>query len=171
MGVVRIRKRETAGRRERGLFTFVEIMLATIILAMAATATAYWVETVGGLSRDASDQTLGGAVIQVVETLLLPLPFREPGTTAIGPEAGENLALFDDLDDFDGLVASPPFDGEKQTQTELAGWSVRIDVVCVDPVTLVETGASDMKRVAVTVEHNGMVVAESWWLRARSVFE
>ena len=160
-----------ARSRERGLFTLFEVMMATIILAMAATATAYWVETVSGLSGDAGDQTKGLSVIQVVESAMRPLAFREPGTTTIGPEPGETLADFDDIDDFHGLVSSPPFDPDLAPNTELSGWKVSITVTEVGASDLEESGGSDLRQIHVVVSDETRVVSESWWLRARSTYE
>lgn len=146
-------------------------MLATLVLAISATATAYWVETVGTLSDDADDQTVALSVVQVMEGMLAPLAFREPGGTLFGPEAGEALADYDDLDDFHGLVASPPLDAERKPQTGLLGWSATVTVEEVDPVTLEVEPGSVVRRVRIAVERDGRPINESWWLRTRSPFE
>ncbi|MBI4880911.1 MAG: hypothetical protein HY812_14835 [Planctomycetes bacterium] len=159
------------GPRERGFFTFIEMLLATLVLALAATATAYWVETVNGLSMDADEQTVGQSLVKVMEGIVAPLAFREPGGMNFGPEPGEQLGDYDDLDDFHGLMASPPLDFQRQPQATLAEWSVAIVVEPVDPETLQVTATSDLRRVRVTAERKGRTVAESWWLRARAPAE
>ncbi len=159
------------GARERGFFTFVEMLLATLVLALAATATAYWVEMVNGLTLDADEQTVGQSLVKVMEGILAPLAFREPGSQNFGPEPGERLGDYDDLDDFHGLVASPPLDPQREPQDELGEWSVALIVEPVDPETLQVAGTSDLRRVRVTAERKGRMVAESWWLRARAPAE
>ncbi|MFH0945828.1 MAG: hypothetical protein V2A76_11570 [Planctomycetota bacterium] len=158
-------------RRERGIFTFAEVLLATLVLALAATATAYWVETVNNLSGDSDEQTVGLSLIKSMESVITPLAFREPGTQNFGPEPGESLADFDDLDDFHGLVLDPPVDADRTPLTELSDWTVSITVEVVDPVTLKAVSSSDLRRVRVYAERKQRPVAEVWWLRARSPFE
>lgn len=154
--------------RERGIFSFVEILIATLILALSATATAYWVETVGGLGRDADEQAIGLSVVKVMETVIGTLAFREPGGTSFGPEPGENLARYDDIDDFAGFVASPPIDGERKVQPDLTDWTVSVSVESVDPVTLAAVASSDVRRIRVRVGRSERQIADVWWLRTRA---
>ncbi len=163
--------RQRRRRRERGLFSLVEVLLATLILALAATATAYWVETVNGLGRDADEQTIGLSIVKVVESIVAPLAFREPGSTNFGPEPGETLDTFDDVDDFAGWRATPPIDAKRAPQTALADWSVKVTVEAVDPETLEPVQSSDLRRMRVTATRGSREVASVWWLRARSPFE
>ncbi len=167
-------RRSPRDRRERGLFSLVEVLLASLVLALSATATAYWIETVGNLASDADEQTIGNGLVQVVAGLLSNKAFREPGSSGVGsgPESSEHaLADFDDIDDFAGLVSSPPLDDKLAAQTALADWTTRITVDPVDADTLAVTSASDLLMIRVTAERKGRVVAQSWWLRARSPFE
>jgi len=161
----------TRRRRERGLFSFVEVLLASLVLALSATATAYWVETVNSLSTDADEQTIAGSVLKIAEGVIGSKAFREKGTTTIGPESGETLATYDDIDDFHGLVSSPPFDGALQSQTPLAGWSTTVTVRGVDVMTGQASTTSPLRIVTVSVTRNGKEVAKTAWLRARSPFE
>ena len=171
-------------RRERGLFSFIEILLASLILALSATATAYWVETVNGLNSDSSEQTVANSIVKIVTDVIGSKAFREPSGTGFGAEAGESLATFDDLDDFDGLVASPPFGSDLKAQSALSGWTVKVEVTNVgdfesDPsalegISFADSGAntsSDLRAIRVTVLHGRKEVATTLWLRARSPFE
>ncbi len=157
-----------AASRERGIFSFVEILIATMILALSATATAYWVETVSGLGRDADEQAIGLSVVKVMETVIGTLAFREPGGTSFGPEPGEILGRYDDVDDFAGFLASPPIDGERKPQADLVDWIVSVTVEPVDPVSLAAVTSSDVRRVRVYVSHAGRSIADVWWLRTRA---
>lgn len=166
--------RRSRARRERGLFSLVEILLASIVLALSATATAYWIETVGNLSSDADEQTVGNGLVQVIAGFLANKAFREPGSegSSLGPEPNEQvITAYDDVDDFAGLVCSPPLDDSLVPQSDLDTWSTRIDVTPVDADTLSPTNASDLRMVTVTALHKGRVVSQCWWLRARSPFE
>lgn len=157
--------------RERGLFSLVEVLLAMLVLALCATATAYWVETVNNLSADADEQTIGLALVKAVEGMTRHLPFREPGSDHFGPEQGERLADYDDLDDFHLLTSSPPLDAARDPQASLTAWTVEMRVEPVNAATLAVVSASDLRRVRVRVEHAGRPVADAWWLRARAPLE
>lgn len=166
-----------ARRGERGIFSFVEILIATLILALSATATAYWVETVSHLSNDADEQTIGSSLVKIVEGVLGPKAFHEPNATTWGPETGETLATYDDIDDFNGLVSSPPFDAALNTMPD-AAWKVRITVenyssTATGPVLMPGSTSStaDLRGITVVVEHNTREIARGFWLRARSPFE
>jgi hypothetical protein len=157
--------------RERGIFTFVEIMLATLVLALAATATAYWVESVNELTTGADEAIVGDALVKTMEEILAPLPFREPGGTTFGPEPGETLATYDDLDDFYRGSFSPPLNKDRGTQSDYGTWKVVVEVEEVDPVTLAPANDTDMLRVKVSASRKDRVVVEAYWLRARAALE
>lgn len=162
-----------AGRhaRERGIFTFVEIMLATLVLALAATATAYWVESVNELNTGADEAVIGNALVKTMEEILAPLPFREPGGTTFGPEPGESLATYDDLDDFYRSAFKPPLNKDRGVQSEYGTWSVSVEVAEVDPTTLLPATDTDMLRIKVSAKRNERVITEAYWLRARAALE
>lgn len=162
-----------AGRhaRERGIFTFVEIMLATLVLALAATATAYWVESVNELTMGAEEAVVGDALVKTMEEILAPLPFREPGGTTFGPEPGESLATYDDLDDFYRGAFSPPLNKDRGVQADYGTWTVEVHVAEIDPITLQTANDTDMVRVKVTAMRKDRVITEGYWLRARSALE
>lgn len=160
-----------AAQRERGVFTFVEVLLATLVLALAATATAYWVETVNGLTVDTDEQTVGASITKVMEGVLAPLLFREPGGGVFGPEGGETLLDYDDIDDFHLLTANPPIGPDRLPQSDLVDWQVAVTVEAVDPATLAPVASGDLRRIRVAVERKGRPVTECWWLRARAPTE
>lgn len=62
------------------------------------------------------------------------LSFRDPGTAGavFGPETGESLQTYEDIDDFDGSTFNPPIDSLRQTIDDQAQYS---QVVSVWPVT------------------------------------
>ena len=159
-------------RRERGLFSFVEILLASLVLALSATATAYWVETVNSLTYDADRETIASSLVKIVEGVVSTKAFRErPGSTGIGPESGETLATYDDIDDFHGLTSAPPFDAELLPMTSLANWKTTISVQGYDPTTGQPRADGSLRLVVVTVLQNDAEVDRAAWLRARSPFE
>ncbi len=151
-------------------------MIASLILALSATATAYWVETVANLTNDADEQTIATTLVKTVQGVIASKAFEEAGATTFGPESGESIATFDDLDDFDGLVACPPFDAHGAPLTQLPTWSVRIEVANYEsnasgPSKLDDSADATLRGVSIDVEHDGRTIAHAFWLRARSPFE
>jgi len=159
-------------RRERGIFSLVEVLLATLVLALSATTTAYWVETVGNLGTDADEQTIGLTIARTMEGIISPLAFREPGGgSSLGPEVGESLLEFEDIDDFNGFTSNPPIDGDRSPQSAFVNWTVSVSVEPVDSTTLNVVSTSDVRRVRVIATRKGREIKDVWWLRTRSPSE
>ena len=92
--------------RRHGAFTLAEVLIASVVLAIAAAAltqaiVAGQVQTSEAL-RDWRAVSLAEALLEEV----LALPYDDPqGASAPGPEAGENSrASFDNCDDFHGFT-------------------------------------------------------------------
>lgn len=63
------------------------------------------------------------------------LPFSDPqtGETTFGPETGETIATFDDIDDFHAQTFNPPIDTLWQPVENLAAYTQLVTVVPVYP--------------------------------------
>ena len=103
---------------------------------------------------------------------ILQKSYADPdGNLTYGPEGGEstlNRATFDDVDDYHGWSESPPADAVGDPIAGFTGWSRSVSVQRVSAADLgvlsgVETG---VKRVIVTVQRNGVVVATLTAVRA-----
>lgn len=85
------------------------------------------------------------------------VPACSPATTAcggIGPEAGETRPDFDDIDDFDGLVDSPPRNAEDNPRAGYESYRVDISVRYLTASEVTSLGiddTTDAKRVLVRV--------------------
>jgi len=94
------------------------------------------------------------------------VPACSPSTIAcgsIGPEAGESRDTFDDVDDYDGLLDSPPRDALGNTRPAYESYSVAISVRYLSNTEVSATGADDVtdaKRVAVEVTAPGQEAQE-----------
>jgi len=76
----------------------------------------------------------------------------------IGPESGESRATYDDVDDFDGLLDSPPRDALGNVRAGYESYSVAIDVRYLLGAEVSATGAddtTDAKRVALEIQAPG----------------
>ena len=103
-------------------------------------------------------------------TALLPVVDPETDDDTFGPETGEALANYDDLDDFDGAVFSPPINGEREVLTNSAAFCQQITVENVSASNFeqaVGDHGSDFVRVTVTVFLNSRPISSASWLRAR----
>jgi type II secretory pathway pseudopilin PulG len=155
--------------RRRSGFTLIEAALATVIigtgvLAILAAQQAYhrknnWAQRTGTAMLLANE----------IRELTLTLPQHDPitGTANMGPEAGETVASYDDLDDFAGPVTNgvgagvtfdPPINALRQTVADLDGWSqvVRVENVLPDNISSTFTqnlGTTDLMRVTVTINY------------------
>lgn len=89
-------------------------------------------------------------------------PPTPPGPAGLGAEAGEVRATFDDVDDYNGLVENGPKtkDGIARLGAG-ATWKRTVAVTWVNPLTLADMSPqveSGLKRITVTVSHNGVPV-------------
>ena len=109
--------------------------------------------------------------------MTLTLPMFDPfgGAANVGPEPDElNLADYDDLDDFAGLVVAgfgpgmtfaPPINALRQQIPNLNGWSQQINVANVlqnnisSPI-LQPLGSTNLMRVTVTVSYQAPNAAQ-----------
>lgn len=66
-----------------------------------------------------------------IQEAMAGLSFNDPAysNTYFGPEAGETLASYNDVDDFDSLTISPPIDSARQTIPNLSQYSQVISVL------------------------------------------
>lgn len=175
-----------ASRRAAG-FTLIEAALTTVIigtgvLAIVAAQQAYhqkndWAQRTG----------MGMLLANEIRELTLPLPIHDPitGPDNLGPESGEtSVALYDDLDDFAGVITngrgagvtiSPPINALRNEIPNMDGWSqhVMVENVLADNIssTFVQPlGTTDLYRVTVTVSYqaptasNPMTIAQLVWM-------
>jgi type II secretory pathway pseudopilin PulG len=155
----------TAGRRtsrakSRRAFTLIETALTTIIVGLAITALMGLILTNTQQNRWSQRVTTATLLAENIREMMNGLPFADPstGTTTFGPESGEVLAKFNDVDDFDGLDSTVrpdipqgqpvgPVDASRRVITETIGgvaqvppewrnWRQQIRVDPVDPNNL-----------------------------------
>jgi len=165
-----------------GGFTLIEAALVTCIIGFGVVSMMRLLAA-GTLSNtEATEITIANALagnIHELTQLSSKMAFRDPSNSpsapppyTFGPEAGETLATYDDVDDFGGPAGagttfSPPIDARRQTIPNMTGWSQFIKVENVDQNSLtlvVPNGTSKVVRVTVTVSHRGRALCTSSWL-------
>jgi hypothetical protein len=98
----------------------------------------------------------------------------EPNTaawTVLGPETGETTATYDDVDDFDNAVFTPPINANRLPLTPYATFNQQVMVQKVNPTDFTQVVAdaddSNFIRITVTVNQNGRPISSTSWVRAR----
>jgi hypothetical protein len=80
-------------------------------------------------SRAAVTSTNAMLLAGQVEAAMAGLPFQDPARGGtFGPESGETLSDYDDVDDFDGRVFNPPIDSLRRPIPELRDFSQTVIV-------------------------------------------
>ena len=101
--------------------------------------------------------------------------YAEPvDTPGFGPEANEGAftrAVYDDVDDYHRWASAPPKRKDGTVMTELTGWkrSVVIRYVKGDDFTCATGVDEGVKRIEISVSHNGLPVARLWAVRTDNV--
>ena len=127
--------RITRRRRARSAFTLIEASLAVAIVGLGVLAAMSLFAACTRQTQTATNSTVALMLATHVQEAMVGLSFSDPGTAALhwGPETGESLASFNDVDDFDALTFNPPIDSLRATIPSQSQWTQRIDVMPVDP--------------------------------------
>lgn len=153
-------------------FTLIEVMIAIILVGLAI---ASLVGANGAFSQAngaGTELSTAEFLLEQVKELTATLEVIDPisGTTNFGPETGETISTYNDLDDLDGAEFSPPIDAGRNTLSNFSSFSQQVTVENVNPSDFdqVETDHStNFVRVTVKVSQNSVEVCSASWLRAR----
>ncbi|HEX41519.1 MAG TPA: type II secretion system protein [Phycisphaerales bacterium] len=152
-------------------FTLVEILVAVALVGIAFVALIASNRAFTVANGQAIDISTAEFLAEQLRELTAALPVVDPQTTTstFGPEEG-TLAGYDDLDDFDGAVISPPIDAGRVAMSELAAFTQRITVENVsgsDFTQVVGNHTTPFVRVTVDILMNGRTITSTRWIRAR----
>jgi type II secretory pathway pseudopilin PulG len=164
-----------SSRRARArALSLIEVVASTMIVGLMTVAA---LNGLGATTRS-SDTTGNRAVaIGLADELLaeiLQAAYQDPSQTPVfGLESGESATLrsgFDDVDDYDGWNYSPPRYRDGTPMPDRDEWRHRVSVRYVVPSNPTQFAGSDQgaKRIQVTVEHRGKVLAEQYALRTNT---
>lgn len=103
-------------RRAKG-FTLAEAALATVIVGLGILSMVELFATCTTQNAAATRMTTALLLASHIQETMDGLPFNDPftGSSHFGPEPGETLATYNDVDDFDGARFNPPIDATRQT--------------------------------------------------------
>jgi hypothetical protein len=150
--------------------------MVTVIVGVGIVATLELVVAGSMANADASRLTTAVLLAGHVREMTIDVAFKEnPATSTWGPETGEATeTAYDDLDDFDGKVFSPPLSGRLvPLGSGYANWSQAIEVHSIDEQKVNSTAGKDnagrpLSRVLVRISHRGELVYETSWLVANA---
>jgi prepilin-type N-terminal cleavage/methylation domain-containing protein len=162
-------------KRIKSGFTFVEVLIAILLVGLAI-ASLMAANRAFTMANDAgTDLSTAEFLIEQIKELTALLPVVEPGTPesavdVFGPDPGETLAIYDDLNDFDGANFSPPINADRTVLIDYATFSQQVTVENVSASNfeqVVDPVRSSFVRVTVSVSQNGQMITSASWLRAR----
>ena len=162
------------GSRYENGFTFVEVLIAIILVALAIASLVAANSSFTRANAAGTDLSTAEFLIEQVRELTVLLPVVDPETdiSTFGPEADEtSLAYYDDLDDFDGAVFSPPISADRATLNDFAAFTQQIAVENVSAGNfeqVVGDHSSYFVRVTVKVFLNSREISSAGWIRAWS---
>jgi hypothetical protein len=144
--------------------TLIEVVVATLIVALLASAMHGAGETILAGMREADDAWQAAELGLALLDEIAGLPFDDPqlGETTLGPESGEWIpggkrSAFDDVDDYTVWTGGMNLQSKDGTLLPLNGYqrAVAVDYVTADDFTAVSPTATDYKRITVTVYLDG----------------
>lgn len=116
-------------------FSIVEVSLATVIVGVAVVSLMelFFACTTqnGAASRLSTAMFLASNVREAMANVSFDDPYY--GRVTPGPDVGETLATYDDLDDFSNASFNPPIDARRQTVAGMDGYTQTVTVQDVDP--------------------------------------
>ncbi len=167
------------GRRiqSRG-FTLVEAAISIVLVSVLLVAA---LDTTGAAKLGQYNTLTRGRAHLLAEDLMAEImrqsyadpedvgfiDLTDPSITpsSLGRDSGEfggDRVDLDDVDDYHGWTASPPEQKDGTTIPDLTGWTRGVNIERLDPANLSLAPASELglKRITVSVEHDGVPVTE-----------
>jgi prepilin-type N-terminal cleavage/methylation domain-containing protein len=160
-------------------FSLVEVLIATVLVGMAIAALVAANGSFSMANVAGADLSTAEFLVEQIRELTTMLPVAEPGATTwvtLGPETGETLAGYDDVDDLDGFNSTSvgaPINAQRTALTNLAAFSQQVSVQRVNPSNFDEVWSDDHNptsnfvRIRVDIRENGRPVSSASWIRAR----
>jgi type II secretory pathway pseudopilin PulG len=159
---------------QRTALSLIEVVASTMIVGMMAVAA---LNSLGAATR--SSQSIGNRAVAMgladeLMAEILQAPYEDPVQTPVfGRETGESASprsAFDDVDDYDGWNQSPPQYRDGTTIPDRADWRQRVEIRRIAPSdpTLISGTDQGAKRIYVSIEYNGQILAEQYAVRTNT---
>jgi type II secretory pathway pseudopilin PulG len=165
-----IHRKRTSGRR--GGFSLIEVLIAMLLTTLAIVSLIIANNAFTKANGAGVDLSTAEFLIEQIRelTTLLATTDPESGVSTFGPETGETLASYDDLDDFDGASFSPPISAGRNSLNNFAAFTQQVTVENVsasDFEQVVSDHGSYFVRVTVKIFLNSREIDSGSWLRAQ----
>jgi len=163
--------RKLTSRRPGG-FSLIEVLIAMLLTTLAIVSLVIANNAFTKANDAGVDLSTAEFLIEQIRELTTLLATTDPvsGVSTFGPEAGETLASYDDLDDFDGASFSPPISADRNSLNNFAAFTQQVTVENVsasDFEQVVSDHGSFFIRVTVKIFLNSKEIDSGSWLRAR----
>ena len=151
-------------------FTLIEVLFGIILVGISiACLVATNITSTRANNNGMNLSTAEFLLEQIRElTTLLPVIDPETGDDIFGPESGEILSDYDDVDDFDGLTISPPISADREVLNDFTAFTQQVTVENVSAVNfeqVVADHSSYFVRVTVEVLFNSELICSVNWIR------
>jgi hypothetical protein len=155
--------------------SLIEVLFAVLLVGLAIASLMAANGAFTKANGAGTDQSTAEFLIGQIRELTVLLPVVEPNTPAsgvdvFGPESGETLMTYDDLNDFDDASFSPPIGADRATLSQFSAFSQQVKVENVSASNfeqVVADHSSNFVRVTVSVYLNSKKISSASWLRAR----
>jgi prepilin-type N-terminal cleavage/methylation domain-containing protein len=160
------------GRIYSSGFSLVEVLIAIILVGLAVVCLVAANNSFTQANAAGTELSTAEFLSEQIRELTMLLPVVDPETemSTFGPEGNETtLSAYDDLDDFDGAVFSPPINAERGVLNEFAAYSQQVTVENVSAANFEQVVAdhgSYFVRVTVKVFLNSRQITSLDWVRA-----
>jgi type II secretory pathway pseudopilin PulG len=150
--------------RRRAGFTLVEAVISILIVSVMLTAALHTVGASTRSQRLLADRATGGMLAQDLMNEIIGLDYEDAAVpNLLGTEPSENDSTrleFDDVDDYDGWMASPPQYRDGTPMPVDTDYRRTAHVEWVKPTDVTDTVASDsgVKRIVVEVTFGGRLI-------------
>jgi len=156
-------------------FTLLEVLIATILVGLSIVALVAANGSFTVANGAGADLSTAEFLVEQIRELMTLLPVVDSTVTTwttLGPESGETTVLaYDDVDDFDGAMFSPPINANRATLSAFDAFSQQVTVEKVNSSNfdqvVGDADSSPFVRVTVRVLQNGREITSASWIRAR----
>lgn len=152
---------------KQGGFTYLEVLLAVVVLAGAVTSAAFALGQTRNTSTSVDQAAVARYLLQDGVSWLRSLARIDDTDAVFGIESGEKVV--DDVDDLDGRSENPPTDrvGTTFTNDWRRTWTVD-SVSLTDPQLVVADGSTALMRIRIEILYLGTSLASETLLIART---
>jgi len=173
--MLRLRANEMRDTKYDSGFSLIEVLIAILLVGLAVASLVAANSAFTKANGAGTDLSTAEFLAEQIGELTALLPVVEPntpesGVDVFGPEPGETLASYDDLNDFDGKSFSPPINANRNALNDLAAYSQQVTVENVNKSNFEQVVAdhgSSFVRVTVRIYLNSKEITSASWLRAR----